>query len=130
MTLVYLVNKLEVFGRLAKWLLLFLEYDFKKFHKPSRSCLMADALSRLPNQIELVGIPNQTYGVHLFILQLEWLYNVYEYLLEGVMLERFTTSQRQYLAQRGKPFVLQKGVLYKFGKTTCFVKFCNHNKCP
>jgi hypothetical protein len=45
---------------------------------------------------------------------------VYEYLLEGVMLEIFTTSQRQYLAQRVKPFVLQKGVLYKIGQDNMF----------
>ncbi len=45
---------------------------------------------------------------------------MYEYLLEGVMLEIFTTSQRQYLAQRVKPFVLQKGVLYKIGQDNMF----------
>jgi hypothetical protein len=31
--LVYLVNKPQVSGRLAKWLLLFLEYDFKIVYK-------------------------------------------------------------------------------------------------
>jgi len=82
---------------------------------------MVDAFNRLPNQIEHVGIPNQTYDVHLFTLQLKWLQNVYEYLLEGVLLKRFSTSQRQYLAQRTKPFVLQKGVLYIFGQDN---KFC------
>jgi hypothetical protein len=50
MASMYLVNKPQVFGRLAKWLLLFLEYDFKIVYKPSRSHLMIDALSRLPNQ--------------------------------------------------------------------------------
>jgi hypothetical protein len=37
---------------------------------------------------------------------------IYEYLLEGMMPKRFTISQRQYLAQRAKPFVLQEGILY------------------
>jgi hypothetical protein len=55
---------------------------------------MVDALSRLPNHIELVGILDQTCDAHLFTLQPEWLQNVYEYLLEGVMPKRFTTSQR------------------------------------
>ncbi len=94
MTLVYLVNKPQVFGKLARWFLLFLEYDFKIIYKPSRSHLMVDALSRLPNQIKLVGIPNQTCDTHMFILQPKWLHNVYEYLLEGVMLKKSTTSQR------------------------------------
>jgi hypothetical protein len=46
---------------------------------------MVDALSRLHNHIELVGVPHQTYDAHLFTLQLEWLQNVYEYLLERMM---------------------------------------------
>jgi hypothetical protein len=45
MALMYLVNKPQVFGRLIKWLLLFLEYDFNFFYKPSRSYIMANALS-------------------------------------------------------------------------------------
>jgi hypothetical protein len=65
--------------------LLFLEYDFKIVYKPSRSHLMADALSRLPNQVELVGVPNQTTNVHMFTLHIDWLQNVYDYLLEGMM---------------------------------------------
>jgi hypothetical protein len=55
---------------------------------------MVEALSRLPNQTKHVGVPNQTYDAHLFTLQCEWLQIVYEYLLKGVMPERFTTSQR------------------------------------
>ncbi len=31
------------------------------------------------------------------------------------MPKRFT-SQRKYLAQRAKPFVLQKGIIYRFGQ--------------
>jgi hypothetical protein len=78
--LMYLINKLEVFSMLTRWLLLFLQYDFKIIYKPGRSHLMADALSRLPNQTKPIGVPNQTCDVHLFILQPKWLHNVYEYL--------------------------------------------------
>jgi len=59
MALVYLINKPQVSSKLARWFLLFVEYDFKIVYKHSRSHLMANALSRLPNRIELVGIPNQ-----------------------------------------------------------------------
>jgi hypothetical protein len=50
MALIYLVNKPQVYGKIIRWLLLFLEYDFKIVYKLSRSHLMADALSRLLNQ--------------------------------------------------------------------------------
>jgi hypothetical protein len=120
MALIYLINKPQVSDRLTKWLLLFLEYNFKIVYRLGRSHLMANALSRLPNHTKLVGIPYQTYDAHMFTLQPEWLQSVYEYLLEGVMLKRCTTSQRQYLAQRAKPFVLQEGVLYRFGQDNTF----------
>jgi hypothetical protein len=56
MALMYLVNKPQVSSIIAKWLLLLLECDFKIVYKPSRSHLMANALSRLPNHAKPVGI--------------------------------------------------------------------------
>jgi hypothetical protein len=73
MALMYLVNKPHVSGRLVRWLLLFLEYDFKIIYKPGKSHLMANALSRLPNQIEPIGVLDQTCDVHMFTLHPEWL---------------------------------------------------------
>ncbi len=63
-----------------------------------RHHLMENVLNKLSNQTEPIGIPFQTCYAHLFILQLEWLQSVYEYLLEGMMPKRFATSQTQYLA--------------------------------
>jgi len=69
MALVYKVSKPHVSGMLARWFLLILEYDFKiVYKKPNRSHLMANALNRLLNQIKPIGIPNQTYDVHMFTL--------------------------------------------------------------
>jgi hypothetical protein len=61
MALVYkLVNKPQVFGKITKWFLLILEYDFKIMYKHGRSHLMVDALSRFPNQVELVHVHDET----------------------------------------------------------------------
>jgi hypothetical protein len=49
MTLVYLVNIPHVYGRFVRWLLLFMEYDFKIIYKFGRSHLMVDAWNRLFN---------------------------------------------------------------------------------
>jgi hypothetical protein len=51
MTIMYLINKPQVSSIITRWLLLFLEYDFKIVYKPGRSHLMEYALSKLPNQI-------------------------------------------------------------------------------
>lgn len=50
-----------------------MEHDFKILYKPSRSHLMGYALSRLPNNIELLGILDQIFDANLFALELEWL---------------------------------------------------------
>jgi hypothetical protein len=87
----YLVNKPQVFGRIAMWLL-FLDYDFKIVYKLGESHLMADALNGPPNQEKPISVLNQTIDAHLFTLQQEWLHNVYDYLSKGMMPKRFTIS--------------------------------------
>ncbi len=61
-----MVNKPQVSSKITRWLLLFLEYEFKIIYKPGKSDLMIDALRRLPNQADSVGVPNQTIDAHLF----------------------------------------------------------------
>jgi hypothetical protein len=58
MALVYMVNKPQIFGKITKQLLLFLEYDFKIVYNLGRSHLIVDALSRLPNQAKPIGVPD------------------------------------------------------------------------
>jgi hypothetical protein len=56
MTLVYLVNKPHVLGIIARWLLLFLEYDFTIVYKLGKIHVVAIALSKLPNIIKPIGV--------------------------------------------------------------------------
>ncbi len=66
MVLVYLVNKPQVSRRIAKWLLLFLEYDFTVVYKLGIIHVVVDALSRPLNTIEPTGIHDQTIDASLF----------------------------------------------------------------
>jgi hypothetical protein len=59
MALVYLVNKPQVSGRIAQWLLLFLEYDFTVVYKPGKTHGIAEALSRSPNGEPAIGMEDQ-----------------------------------------------------------------------
>jgi len=54
MALVYLINKPKISNRLATWLLLFLEYDFKIVYEPSRSHLMEMHLVDYPTTLNLL----------------------------------------------------------------------------
>jgi hypothetical protein len=80
MALVFLVNKTHVLGKITIWLLLFLEYDFTIIYKPSRTHVIAYALSRLPYIIELISVPNHTIDASLFYIKPEWLNDVKEFL--------------------------------------------------
>jgi hypothetical protein len=58
MDLVYLVNKPHVLGRITRWLLLLLEYELTIVYKPGRTHVVVDALSKLLNNSEPLGVPN------------------------------------------------------------------------
>ncbi len=52
MALVYLVDKPQVSRRIAKWLLMFFEYDFTVVCKLGKFHVILDALLRLPDITE------------------------------------------------------------------------------
>jgi hypothetical protein len=68
MTLVYLVNNPQVSGRIARWLLLFLEYDFIVVYKLGRIHVVANALSRLLDSTKFTCVPDQTTYASLFYI--------------------------------------------------------------
>jgi hypothetical protein len=80
MALVYLVNKPHVLRRIARWLLLFLEYDFVVVYKPRKTHVVAYALSRLLYIVELTSVLNQTTNISLFYTKPKWLKDVKEFL--------------------------------------------------
>jgi hypothetical protein len=57
MALVYLVNKLEVYKRIAIWLLLFFEYEITIVHKLGRTHVVTNVLSKLLNSLKPLGVP-------------------------------------------------------------------------
>jgi hypothetical protein len=71
MALVYLVNKPQVSGRIARRLSLFLAYDFTVVYKPSKIHVVANALSRLLNITEPTCVPDQTTNASLFYTKLK-----------------------------------------------------------
>ncbi len=68
MDVVHLVNKTQVFGRITRWLLSFLQYDLKIIHKLGRSHVLPNALSTIYNTNEHISVLNQTIDFALFML--------------------------------------------------------------
>jgi hypothetical protein len=73
MALMYFVKKLQLLGRITRWLLLFLEYDFLMVYKLRHSHLVVDVFSQLFNVIENPKVFDRYTNASLFLLQPKWL---------------------------------------------------------
>jgi hypothetical protein len=62
-----------VSGRIAKWLLLFLEYGFTLVYKLGRTHVVAYALSKLPYSLKPLGVLDETMYASLFYVELIWI---------------------------------------------------------
>jgi hypothetical protein len=72
-----------VSGRIARWLLLFLEYEFIIVYKPGRTHVVVDVLSRLPNNSKPLGVPYHVMDASLFFVKPIWMKEVKTYLKTG-----------------------------------------------
>ena len=98
LALQYSVNKSYVSGRLARWLILFLEFDFKVIYKPGKIHGVADALSRNEGAEPATGIPDQTTNAQLFSMQPDWTHPIIDYLQTGTFPPSMTKEAHKRLA--------------------------------
>ena len=68
MAIEYLVNKAELSGRLARWVLLLEEFDYTVEYKPGRLHLQADHLSRLSEEIGTSPIDDRFIDDNLYLV--------------------------------------------------------------
>jgi hypothetical protein len=110
MALFYLVNKPKVSRRVARWLLLILEYDFIVVYKPCRTHVVIDVLSRLPNTIEPTRMPYQTIDASLFYTKPQWMNDVKDFL------RTLFVQQKWIQIRKIEPSKLKNGELYIMGQ--------------
>jgi len=82
-TLLYLVNKLIVTSRIARWLLLLQEFDFKVVYKPSRFHFLLDHLSKISHGELAKGANDQLPDAHLFNVGVNGYGPIIKYLKKG-----------------------------------------------
>lgn len=108
--ILYLVNKSEPIGRLARWILLFLqEYEYKIIHRPRA---IDDYLSRLENGEAPTGIQDDLPDAHLFQIDAlhhsefrsEWLSNMERYISSGMFPDGMSKDQREKISTSKKIF--------------------------
>lgn len=117
--LIYLVNKPELAGRIARWVILLQEFDYSVIHTPGRSHMVADYLSRLENgeqpQEDLGELPDaQLFQVQTKIID-NWYDEMLGFLTEGMFPEAMSKDRKKKVALKSRTFQLIAGVLYKRG---------------
>ncbi|MCO5567076.1 hypothetical protein L7F22_020761 [Adiantum nelumboides] len=83
--LLYLVNKPCATGRISRWLLILLEFDFTVVVRPGKKHLMADHLSRITNGEAPTGVDDDLPDTSLFMVEtiLEWNEKIVNFLVNG-----------------------------------------------
>jgi hypothetical protein len=79
MALVYLINKPQVSRRIEKWLLLFLKYEFTIVYKPNKTHVIANVLSKLPDNSKPLGVLDQIMDASLFCIEPIWMQEIKTY---------------------------------------------------
>jgi hypothetical protein len=82
MAIKYLVNKVELSGRLARWVLLLEEFDYPIEYKPDHMHLQVGHLSRLSNDIGISLVDDMLVKANIFVVtaQSEWYAGIIEIL--------------------------------------------------
>ncbi len=85
-------------GRITRWLLLFLEYEFTIVYELGKTHVVVDVLSKLPNNIELLSVLD-----HYFFVELMWMHEV-------------KLFKNKLDAKKVKTFILEEGIMYRVGQ--------------
>jgi hypothetical protein len=70
--LLYLVHKPIVTSRIAKWLLLLQEFDFKVIFKPGWVHFLPNQLSIIDHGVLVIEVEDQLFDAQLFGIKIDW----------------------------------------------------------
>ena len=109
--LLYLVNKPCNTGRIVRWFIILLEFDFTVVVKKGKTHQRADHLSRLTNGEEPIGVDDDLPDAYLFNIEMvpRWSEDLIPLLTIGQLNIPKPLQERQLLVQKSSPFVILAG---------------------
>lgn len=114
----YMVNKPQLSGRIARWVLLLQEFDFTMEVRPGKKHANADHLSRLTTELGIEPISDTLPDAALFavdVISREYA-ELLEYLKFQTFPNNFTEKMKKNLVVKSTPYTILGDVLYKKGK--------------
>ena len=115
MAIKYLVNKAELSGRLARWVLLLEEFDSTVEYKPGRLHLQADHLSMLSEEIGTSPIDARFIDNNLFLVTSspDWYAGIVEFLTTQRLLAAWTKEERRRVRVNNRHFAVIGNILFR-----------------
>jgi hypothetical protein len=117
MALRYLVNKPDLSGRLARWVLLLAEFDYQVQYKPGKMHSQADHLSRLSTEISPTSIDDEFPDDRLFAVSKvpTWYQHIAEFLSTQEFSPEVDKNERRKIRINSTHFAIVAGQLYRKG---------------
>ena len=114
----YMINKPQLSGRIARWILLLQEFKFTIEVRPGKKHGNADHLTRLSNELGTEPVPDALPDAQLFEVDIitEDYKDIIQYLSTNTIPLTYTEERKRSLVRRSAPFTLIGSVLYRKGK--------------
>ena len=113
--LLYLVNKPCSTGRIVRWFVILLEFDFTVTVKPGKSNQRADHLSRITNGEAPTGVDDDLPDAKLFTIEIapRWAKGIISILSVKLSVKPDEPLQSERIWKQVEPYTLISGRLYK-----------------
>ena len=117
MAIKYLVNKADLSGRIARWVLLLEEFDYTVEYKPGKMHHQADHLSRLSETLGVTPIEDNLVDETLFTIasQPKWYNHIAEFLATQQLPEELSHHERRKVRVNSRYFAIVGNRLYRRG---------------
>ena len=108
MAIKYLVNKAELSGRLARWVLLLQEFDYTVEYKPGRMHLQANHFSRLSKEVGISSVDYRFKNDNHFVVTAnpDWYAGIVEFLTTQQHPREWTNETRRKVRINSRHFVV------------------------
>ena len=130
MALRYLVNKPDLSGRLARWILLLTEFDYTVQYKPGKMNLQADHLSRLSTETGIEEMDDEFPDRWLFGVQKVplWYSYIAEFLSTQAFLANLDRNERRKIRVNSTNFAIIANKLYRRGIDGILCQYVDYTK--